>query len=160
MEMDESDKETFGDLVAPHLSSQSVNGDYERRYFGNSLYFTNRNADASTVDVVQFVSDPQIFVPFNEQKRVITDPDLPDLVVTVQLRVKSQSPGQDEPSVKLYRLRYVPRIEYINVEDVPAVYQQMVARKNVTSSADYQTLEAHLDLVKAYSEAISSQLSK
>lgn len=29
-----------------------------------------------------------------------------------------------------------------------------------TSSADYQTLEAHLDLVKAYAEVISDQLSE
>ena len=169
VELDEDDKETFGDLIDARLSSQSVNGDYERRYFGNSLYFTNRNADASTVDVVQFVSDPQIFVPFNEKKRVITDPDLPDLVVTVQLRVKSLSPGQEEPSVKVYRLRYLPRIEFINAEDVPALYRQMAAKingdmqarfKNGTSDANYQTLQAHLDLVKAYAEAISNQLSE
>lgn len=160
--IDERDKETFGDLVGTRLSAQGVNNNYERRYYGTSLFYMNPDASSSVTDIVQYVSDPQIFVPFNESKRVITDPDIPDLVVTVQLSVRSVSPGQEEETTKMYRLRYVPKIVYINAEDVPAVYQQIASKANggMSSNVSYQTFEAHKDLVKAYADEISAQLSK
>ena len=162
MKVDEEIAENVSDFLGTRLSGQLVNGNYERRYYGSSLFFCNPDASSSMVDIVQYVSDPQIFVPFNEQKRVITDPDLPDLVVTVQLRVESTSPGQSEPTVKIYRLRYIPKIVYINAEDVPAVYQQMAAKANggMSSTVHYVTLNQHLDLVKAYADEISTQLLK
>lgn len=130
MEMDEEETKEVSDLLGTRLSGQLVNGNYERRYYGTSLYYCN--------------------------------PDLPDMVITVQLRVKSTSPGQSEPSVKLYRLRYVPKIVFINAADVPAVYQQMKAKANggMSSGVDYATLNQHLNLVKAYADEISFQLSK
>ena len=162
MEMDEEETKEVSDLLGTRLSGQLVNDNYERRYYDTSLYYCNPDASSSTVDIVQYVSDPQIFVPFNESRRVITDPDLPDMVITVQLRVKSTSPGQSEPSVKLYRLRYVPKIVFINAADVPAIYQQMKAKANggMSSGVDYATLNQHLNLVKAYADEISFQLSK
>ena len=101
-------------------------------------------------------------MPFDEKRRVITDPDLPDLVVTVQLCVESQSPGEEEPGFKVYTLRYLPRIEYINAEDVPALYQQMAAKANggMSSQVNYATLKQHLGLVKAYADEISAQLAE
>ena len=158
----EEDEETFGDLIGTRLSAQGVNGAYERRYYGSSVFYMNPDASSSVTDIVQYVSDPQIFVPFNEQNRTITDPDIPDLVVTIQLRVKSTSPGQSEPTTKLYRLRYVPRIEYVNAADVPALYESIAAKANggMASGVDYQTFEFHKNLIKAYSDEISYQLSK
>lgn len=162
MKGDEEALEYVSDLVAPRLSAQTVNNAYERRYYGTSIYYMNPDASSSAVDIVQYVSDPQIFVPFNESKRVITDPDLPDLVVTVQLRVESQSPGQSEPTYKFYNLRYVPKIVYINAEDVPALYQQMAAKANggMSSRVNYASLQQHLDLVKAFADEISEQLAE
>ena len=162
MKIDEEIAENVSDLLGNRLSGQLVNDTYERRYYGSSLFYCNPDASSSMVDIVQYVSDPQIFVPFNEQKRVITDPDLPDMVVTVQLRVESTSSGQSEPTVKIYRLRYVPKIVYINAEDVPAIYQQMAAKANggMSSTVHYVTLNQHLDLVKAYADEISAQLPK
>lgn len=162
MELDEEEKELTADLIGTRLSSQEVNESYQRRYYGSSLFFTNPDASSSQVDIVQYVADPQIFVPFNEEKRVITDPDLPDMVITVQLRVESLSPGQEEPTIKLYTLRYLPRIEYINAEDVPALYQQMAAKANggMSSNVNYATLNQHLGLVKAYADEISAQLAQ
>ncbi len=139
-----------------------MNDAYQRRYYGSSLFFTNPDASSSQVDIVQYVADHQIFVPFNEEKRVITDPDLPDMVITVQLRVESLSPDQEEPTIKLYTLRYLPRIEYINAEDVPALYQQMAAKANggMSSNVNYATLNQHLGLVKAYADEISAQMTQ
>lgn len=127
MEMDEEETKEVSDLLGTRLSGQLVNDNYERRYYGTSLYYCN-----------------------------------PDMVITVQLRVKSTSPGQSEPSVKLYRLRYVPKIVFINAADVPAIYQQMKAKANggMSSGVDYATLNQHLNLVKAYADEISFQLSK
>lgn len=162
MEIDEEEKAQAADLIGTRLSAQKVNDAYERRYYGSSLFFTNPDVSASQVDIVQYVADPQIFVPFDEKRRVITDPDLPDLVVTVQLCVESQSPGEEEPGFKVYTLRYLPRIEYINAEDVPALYQQMAAKANggMSSQVNYATLKQHLGLVKAYADEISAQLAQ
>lgn len=84
------------------------------------------------------------------------------MVVSVQLRVESQSPGEAEPTVKIYKLRYTPRIEYINAADVPAVYAKMAAKANggMSPAVHYLTLEQHRSLVKAYADEIASQLSK
>ena len=162
MEMNADAVKQVSDVLGTRLSAQMVNNDYERRYYGGSLYYMNPDASSSMVDIVQYVSDPQIFVPFNEGRRVITDPDLPDLVITVQLRVESTSPGQTEPTIKVYRLRYVPKIVYINAEDVPAIYEQMKAKANggMSSNVNYATLNQHLDLVKAYADEITYQLNK
>jgi hypothetical protein len=162
MPMDEEATEKVSDLLGNRLSAQLVNDNYERRYYGTSLYFMNPDASSSMVDIVQYVSDPQIYVPFNETRRVITDPDLPDMVVSVQLRVESTSPGQEEPTIKVYRLRYVPKIVYINAEDVPAVYQQMVDKANggMSPNVEYATLNQQLALVKAYADEIAAQLKK
>ena len=162
IQMDQEATSQMSDLLGIRLSGQPVNNDYERRYYGTSLYYCNPDASSSMVDIVQYVSDPQIFVPFNESKRVITDPDLPDMVVTVQLRVESTSPGKSEPSIKVYRLRYVPKIVFINAEDVPAIYQQMLAKANggMSPNVNYSTLNQHLGLVKAYAEEIAAQLAK
>ena len=160
--MTEEDKGEVADLVGTRLSAQSVNSSYERRYYGTSLFYMNPDATATTTDIVQYVSDPQIFVPFNESKRVITDPDIPDLVVTVNLRVRSTSPGQDEPTTKFYRLRYIPKIEYINAEDVAAISERIADTANggMSPNVVYQTFEAHKNLVKAYADEITAQLNK
>ena len=85
MKIDEEIEEIVSDLMGNRLSGQLVNNSYERRYYGTSLFYCNPDASSTMVDIVQYVSDPQIFVPFNEQKRVITDPDLPDMVISAQL---------------------------------------------------------------------------
>ncbi len=158
----EEEKEAAADVMGVRLSSQGLNDNYERRYYGSSLFYKNPDASSSTVDVVQYVADPQIFVPFNEERRVITDPDLPDMVVTVQLRVESQASGEAEPGIKIYKLRYVPRIEYIDAADVPAIYEKIAAKTNggMSAGVNYLTLEQHKGLVKAYSDEIARQLSK
>ena len=87
---------------------------------------------------------------------------LKESAITVQLRVESTSPGQSEPSVKIYRLRYIPKIVYINAEDVPGLYRQMAAKANGGMSPNlfYASLNQHLNIVKAYADEISAQLSK
>ena len=54
------------------------------------------------------------------------------------------------------------RIEYINAADVPALYDAIAAKANggMDDGIEYQTLEQHKSLIKAYADEISYQLSK
>ncbi len=153
---------SYPDDIATRLSSQTMGGDIERRYYGNSLFFCNKNANYSTVDNVQYVADPQIFLPFNEERRVIADPDIPDMVVSVNITFLSKGPLEEEETWKTYTLRYVPKVQLIAAKDVKGIADKIVAKANggLPSYMNYRTAPAHQDIVKAYSDAISSQLSK
>jgi len=153
----------YPETIAPRLSEQNVNGTaYQRRYYGTSLFYCTPDASYSTVDQVQYVADPQIFVPYNEKRRVITDPDLPDMVVSVNILFHSQAPTETEPTWKTYTLRYVPRVEFISATDVKAIADRINATPNggQPSSYDYITFETHNGIIQEYSKEISSQLAK
>ena len=149
--------------VATRLSSQPFdeNGT-ERRYYGNSLFYENPKATYSTVDNVHYVSDPQIFLPFDEERRVIMDPDIPDLVVTVNLTFYSQGPLEDEPTWKTYTLRYLPKIQFIAAKDVKGIADKIVAKENggLPSSIVYVTAPVHQTIAQTFSQEITTQLSK
>ena len=103
----------YADVVANRLSSQLINGNIERRYYGQSAYYTKAQASASEVDNVQYVADPEIFVPFDTEKECLYDPVVPDFVVTVQLALTD---GNGD--VHLSTLRFVPEIKLISCKDV------------------------------------------
>jgi len=104
----------YADVVANRLSSQLINGNIERRYYGQSAYYTKAQASASEVDNVQFVADPEIFIPFDTEKECLYDPIVPDFVVTVQLALTDL-----EGKGYLSTLRFVPDIRLISYKDVP-----------------------------------------
>ena len=107
-------EDVYADVVANRLSSQLINGNIERRYYGQSAYYTKSQATASEVDNVQYVADPEIFVPFDTQKECLYDPIVPDFVVTVQLALTDL-----EGNGYLSTLRFVPDIKLISYKDVP-----------------------------------------
>jgi len=153
----------YPETIATRLSEQDVyGGQYQRRYYGTSLFYCNPEANTATVDQVQFVADPQIFVPYNEKRRVITDPDIPDMVVSVNIMFRSQSPVETEPTWKTYTLRYLPRIEYISVTDVKNIADRILNTYNGGQSSDieYTTCQVHNSIISEYSKEITRQLSK
>ena len=105
--------DVMADVVANRLSSQLIGGNIERRYYGQSAYYTKKQATASEVDQVQYVADPEIFIPFDREKECLYDPIVPDFVVTVQLAL-TDSNGD----IHLSTLRYVPEIKLISYKDV------------------------------------------
>lgn len=153
----------YPDDVATRLSEQNLNeGNYQRRYYGTSLFFCNPTADYKTVDQVQFVADPQIFVPYNEKRRVITDPDIPDMVVSVNIMFQSQAPYEDEPSWKTYTMRYIPKVEFISVNEVKGVADRIKSTANggQPSGYNYASFDTHNAIVQQYAREISKQLAK
>lgn len=156
------DNTTYPEDVATRLSEQDVNdGGYQRRYYGSSLFYCTPEASSATVDEVQYVADPQIFVPYNESRRVITDPDIPDMVVSVEVVFQSQGPGETEPTWKTYTLRYLPKVEFIGVNEVKGIADRIGATANGGQRSDitYITYEYHNAIVQKYSSEISSQLA-
>lgn len=163
----------YPETMGTRLSEQDVTGSktekkassaftYERRYYGSSLFFCNPEANTATVDEVQYVADPQIFLPFDEDRRVITDPDIPDMVVSVQIVFKSQGPDETEPTWKTYTLRYLPRIEFISASQVKDIANRVKTTNNggQPSFVSYETFANHNDIIQAFSTEISAQLSK
>ena len=149
--------------VATRLSSQRFGeSNTERRYYGNSLFYENENATYQTVDNVQYVTDPQIFLPFDEQRRVIMDPDIPDMVISVNLTLRSQGPMEDEPTWKTYTLRYLPKIQFIAAKDVKSIADRIVASENggMASNVKYLSAPIHQGIIQSYSQEITTQLSK
>ena len=105
--------DVYADVVANRLSSQLINGNIERRYYGQSAYYTKAQASASEVDNVQYVADPEIFVPFDTEKECLYDPIVPDFVVTVQLALTD-----NDDKKYISTLRFVPDIQLISYKDV------------------------------------------
>jgi hypothetical protein len=115
----------FADVVANRLSSQLINGNIERRYYGQSAYYTKAQATASEVDQVQFVADPEIFVPFDTEKECLYDPVVPDFVVTVQLALTDRNDKR-----YLSTLRFVPDIKLISYKDVSSKAKAIKGNKD------------------------------
>ena len=116
--------DVFADVVATRLSSQLINGNIERRYYGQSAYYTKQLVTPEEVDNVQFVSDPEIFVPFNVEKQCLYDPIVPDFVVTVQITAKSP-----KGYYVTNNLRFVPKIELISYKDIESKAKDANNRK-------------------------------
>lgn len=163
----------YPETIADRLSEQDVSGTktenkattaytYGRRYYGSSLFYSNPEANYATVDQVQYVADPQIFLPFDEERRVITDPDIPDMVISVKISFKSQGLYDTEPTWKTYTLRYLPKIQFINASEVSAIASRVKASANggQPSYVTYQTFDDHNRIIQDFSKEISSQLAK
>ena len=154
----------YPETIATRLSEQSINGEkaYARRYYGSSIFYCDPKATYSTVDRVQYVTAPQIFIPYDESRRVITDPDIPDLVVTVTITINSQGPLESEPTWKMYTLRYVPKVQFIGYKDVKGIADKIVAKSNggLPSSVNYITYEVFRDIARSYSNEITAQLAQ
>ena len=163
----------YPETVGIRLSEQDVTGSktvkkattaysYERRYYGSSLFYCNPEAGSATVDEVQYVADPQIFLPYDEDRRVITDPDIPDMVVSVKISFKSQGPRESEPTWKSYTLRFLPKVQFIGVNELKGIADRInvAANGGQPSWVSYETFATHNGIIQQFSKEISSQMAK
>ena len=163
----------YPESLGIRLSEQDVTGSktvkkattaysYVRRYYGSSLFYCNPEAGSATVDEVQYVADPQIFLPYDEDRRVITDPDIPDMVVSVRVEFKSQGPGESNATWKTYTLRFIPKVQLIGVNEVKGIADKINSAANGGQPAwvSYDTFSTHNGIIQKFSKEISSQMAK
>lgn len=151
-----TDDKVFADVVATRLSSQLINGNIERRYYGQSAYYTRELATPEEVDNVQFVSDPEIFVPFSVEKQCLYDPIVPDFVVTVQITAKVTT---GEGYYITNNMRFVPKIVLISYKDIDRIASEANSRRaSMTGPAGvtvyYNTMDQLLNRLSNFTTAV------
>ena len=151
-----TDDAVFADVVATRLSSQLINGNIERRYYGQSAYYTKQLVTPEEVDEVQYVSDPEIFVPFSVEKKCLYDPIVPDFVVTVQITAKVTT---GEGYYITNNMRFVPKIVLISYKDIDRIAQEANSRRaSMTGPAGvtvyYNTMDQLLNRLSNFSTAV------
>ena len=150
----------MSEVAGPRLSSQRVYATkyptLERRYYGLSMYYSDPYASAFDIDQVQFVYDPQIYVPFEDAGHKLFDPQVPDLVVTAAIAAYGMdSKDNGEPATLTNSLRFLPRIEYISYQDLPRIYEEIESRKQqMPSSGALETFYAEMEYQVAHIKAI------
>lgn len=115
------------DYTAYRLSQQNISGNINRRMYGMSLYYTNKNAGPNDIDNVSAVLDPQVYLPADSEKRLVYDPDVPDYVVSATLDIRGKD-EKGEDVVLFNTLRFVPKIVFIEVTRVREVYETIKAK--------------------------------
>ena len=143
-EIAERDRAIFGN----RLSQQQIGQKIHRRLFGVSALYCNKNAGYDDLDDVMMVSDPEVYLPVNSGDRLLFSTELPDFVVTALLTIKGQENGEDVDM--MHSLRFIPRIEFISLEQLPAVYNAIVERcANLpVDGISYPQLQDDLDKIK------------
>ena len=140
-----TDDAVFADVVATRLSSQLINGNIERRYYGQSAYYTKQFVTPEEVDEVQYVSDPEIFVPFSIEKKCLYDPIVPDFVVTVQITANVST---GEGYFITNTLRFVPKIVLISYNDIDRIASE------ANSPVNYSTMDQLLNRLSNFTTAV------
>ncbi len=143
-EIAERDKDIFGN----RLSQQQIGQKIHRRLFGVSALYCNKNAGYDDLDDVMMVSDPEVYLPVNSGDRLLFSTELPDFVVTALLTLRGQENGEDVDM--MHSLRFIPRIEFISLEQLPDVYNAIVERcANLpVDGISYPQLQDDLDKIK------------
>lgn len=149
-------EDVYADMVATRLSSQLINGNIERRYYGQSAYYTKQSITPDEVDEVQYVSDPEIFVPFSVEKKCLYDPIVPDFVVTVQITANVSA---GEGYFVTHTLRFVPKIVLISYKDIDSIAGQANSRRaSMTGpsgvTVDYTTMDQLLNRLSNFTTAV------
>ena len=154
--------------MAPRLSQQldPTNVNLARQFFGPSMYFYKVNPGVNEVDQVQYVADPQIKLPYvvkdqpdkkNMEKKpekrakdyFLYDPDYVDWVTTVSLRIE-----QGE-RIYIMNRQFMPEVKVISYKDMPALIEQMKARKGqIPSNMTYLNCDEMIDRIQRYYDAI------
>lgn len=104
------------EVIAHRLSQQQVGTNIHRRMFGASALYANPLAGTNEVDDVTLVSDPEVFLPVNSSERLLFGMEIPDYVVTAVMSLKAA-----DDVVMTHSLRFIPRIQFIKLEDLSAV---------------------------------------
>ena len=160
--------EEYSSIMAPRLSQQldPTNVNLARQFFGPSMYFYKVNPGVNEVDQVQYVADPQIKLPYvvkdqpdkkNMEKKpekrakdyFLYDPDYVDWVTTVSLRIE-----QGE-RIYIMNRQFMPEVKVISYKDMPALIEQMKARKGqIPSNMTYLNCDEMIDRIQRYYDAI------
>jgi len=160
--------EEYSSIMAPRLSQQldPTNVNLTRQYFGPSMYYYKVNAGVKEVDQVQYVADPQVTLPYvvkdqpdeanmkkKEEERAkdyfLYDPDYVDWETTVNLRIV-----QGE-RIYIMNRKFIPEVRVISYKDMPALIEQMKARKGqIPSNMTYLNCDEMIDRIQRYYDAI------
>ena len=160
--------EEYSSIMAPRLSQQldPTNANLARQFFGPSTYFYKVNPGVKEVDQVHYVADPQVKLPYavrdqpdednlkkKPEKRAkdyfLYDPDYVDWVTTVNLRIE-----QGE-RIYIMNRQFMPEVKVISYKDMPALINQMKARKGqIPSNMTYLNCDEMIDRIQRYYDAI------
>lgn len=110
-------------VMGHRLSQQMLGERIHRRMFGASAFYANPNAGTNEVDDVTLVSDPEVFLPVNSVDRLLFGMEIPDFVATAVLSLKAA-----DDVVMFHSLRFIPRIKFVKLAELPGIYGEMVAR--------------------------------
>lgn len=107
-------------IIGHRLSQQQVGVNIHRRMFGASALYTNPLAGTNDVDDVTLVSDPEVFLPVNPSDRLLFGMEIPDFVVTAMMSLET-----NDGVVMTHSLRFIPKIQFIKLADLPQLYAQI-----------------------------------
>ncbi len=149
----------LAEVMAPRQSQQAdaSNPELVRRYFGPSMYYFKVNPPVTEVDQVQYVSDPQVKLPYvvkdlgdGKKEYLLYNPDYVDWVVTVNIQVR-----QEERTHVLTRA-FLPEVRVISYKELPALIDQMKARRSqLSESVDYVAADEIIGRVRQYYDTIT-----
>ena len=133
------------EFIGHRLSQQQLTSKIHRRMFGASAFFSNPSAGTDQLDDVTMVTDPEVYLPVNSTDRLLFNMDIPDYVVTAVMTLEA---GEDE--TMMHSLRILPKIEFISILDIPAVYSQIVSRaaKMPAGNITYPQMEQDLEKIR------------
>lgn len=149
-------------IVGARLSSQKLRTDHpttERRYYGQSVYYSNPYATAFVVDKVQYVYDPQVYLPFDETSHRIYDPIVPDYVVTATVNAYGKDKKDSEDCILTNTLRFLPVVKLISYKEVAGIYEKMKKEKETMSApipenTTFVDMQAQVDHVGSIVKAL------
>ena len=94
------------------------------------------------------VADPEVYLPVNSADRLLFNTDLPDFIVTAVLSLKGIENGEEV--VQVHSLKFIPKIEFISVNDLEKVYEEIRGRciNLPTDNVEYPQLQEDLAKIK------------
>ena len=108
------------EIIGYRLSEQQVGNNIHRRMFGASAFFANPLAGPNDVDDVTLVSDPEVFLPVNAEKRLLFGMEIPDFVVTAMMSLRAA-----DDVVMTHSLRFIPEIRFIKLAELPELWAKI-----------------------------------
>lgn len=137
--------EDIKDVVGYRLAQQMTGQNIHRRMFGPATLYANPNATPNEVDDVAMVSNPQVFLPVNSASRLLFSMEIPDFVVSAVMSLKAA-----DDVVMFHSLRFIPRINFVKLKDLPDIYDGIVKRSKSlpVPGVDYPNLEQDLADIK------------
>lgn len=134
------------DVLGHRLTQQMVGEKIHRRMFGASAFYANPNAGTNEVDDAAMVSTPEVYLPVNSAARLLFGMEIPDFVATAVMSLKAA-----DDVVMCHSLRFIPRIRFVKLEDLPGIYDAIVERSKSLPAPGvaYPGLENDLANIKA-----------